>query len=83
MNTWNKLLAALDSVLGFPNKKNSKVKKLRQAFDNNTGEYVFWLEYRISVYPPELWKQVKENQQSDSLLKVAADALHAARLKGR
>lgn len=51
MTPWNKLLIALDQTIGFPNKKSSKVKKLKQGYDNNTGEHVFWLEYRIKVEP--------------------------------
>ena len=27
------------------------VKKLKQGYDNNTGEHVFWLEYRIKIGP--------------------------------
>ena len=49
MTNWNELLAVLDKTLGFPNKQSSRVKKLKQGFDPKTGEYVFWLEYRIRV----------------------------------
>jgi len=49
MTTWNKLLAALDDTLGFPNKVSSRVRKLKQAYDNKKNEHVIWLEYRIRV----------------------------------
>ena len=49
MTTWNKLLNALDETFGFSNKVSSKVKKLKQAYDNRTNEHVVWLEYRIRV----------------------------------
>lgn len=49
MNGWNKLLAALDTTIGLPNKVASKVKKLKQGFDNKTQEHVIWLEYRVRV----------------------------------
>lgn len=49
MTNWNQLLAVLDRTVGFPNKQSSRVKKLNQGFDHRTGEYVFWLEYRIKV----------------------------------
>lgn len=57
MDGWNRLLALLDQVLGFPNRIRSTVKKRWQSFDQRTGEHVFVLEYRIKVkpgiYPPE------------------------------
>ncbi len=49
MTSWNKLLAALDETLGFSNKVSSRVRKLKQAYDNNKNEHVIWLEYRIKV----------------------------------
>lgn len=49
MNGWNRLLAALDATFGLSNKAASKVKKLRQGFDNKTQEHVIWLEYRVRV----------------------------------
>lgn len=51
MNNWNKLLAVLDATLGFPNKQSSTVKKTGQAYDQNSGEHVITLEYRIKVNP--------------------------------
>jgi len=57
MNGWNKLLAALDATFGLSNKAASKVKKLKQGFDNKTQEHVIWLEYRVRVndaQPPKL-----------------------------
>ena len=51
MNEWNELLAVLDRTIGFPNKLSSKVKKVRQAYDNKKNEHVIWLEYRVRVKP--------------------------------
>jgi hypothetical protein len=51
MNSWQKLVSQLDLVFGFPNKLNSRLRKLRQGFDSKTNEYVFLLEYRIRVIP--------------------------------
>lgn len=47
MNNWNRVLAALNATFGIPGKAASKVKKLRQGFDNKTQEHVIWIEYRI------------------------------------
>ena len=57
MTNWNQLLAVLDKTLGFPNKQSSRVKKINQGFDPKTGEYVFWLEYRIKVNEGEAGKE--------------------------
>jgi hypothetical protein len=51
MSTSNKLLAALDTAIGYPNKVHSSVKKKFQEYDNKTGEHVIVLEYRIKVSP--------------------------------
>jgi len=37
MNPWNNLLAALDAALGFPNRRDSTVKKINQGYDNKTN----------------------------------------------
>ena len=47
MTKWNRLLAQLDQVFGFTDRKKSSVKKLRQVFDEKTSEYVFVIEYRV------------------------------------
>jgi hypothetical protein len=47
MNKWDRLLAALDKVFGFADRKRSTVKKRRQLFDEKTGEHVFIIEYRV------------------------------------
>jgi len=49
MTNWNRLLVMLDQLFGFPNRQRSKVKKLRQAYDNQTDEHVIWLEYRVRL----------------------------------
>ncbi len=49
MNKWNRLLATLDQVFGFPNKKKSSWRKISQDFDEKTNEHVYMLEYRIRV----------------------------------
>lgn len=67
MSGWNKLLSQLDAVLGFPNTTASKVKRLHQAFDNETQEHVVWLEYRVKA---KSWAAVPESakQNQASLL---------------
>lgn len=49
MNNWNKLLNQLDATIGFPNRKASTVNLKSRGFDQRTGEYTFWLEYRTKV----------------------------------
>ena len=49
MNKWNRLLAALDEVFGFPDKVSSKFRKLSQDFDERTNEHVILIEYRVKV----------------------------------
>jgi hypothetical protein len=46
-NAWDVALRALDRVLGFESTNGSTVKKLKQYFDQNTGEHVIVLEYRV------------------------------------
>jgi len=47
MTKWDRLLAQLDQVFGFQDRKRSTVKKRRQVFDEKTNEHVFILEYRV------------------------------------
>ena len=47
MTKWDRLLAQLDQVFGFADRKKSSVKKLRQGFDEKTNEHVFIIEYRV------------------------------------
>lgn len=51
MNNWTRLLQALDSVFGFPNKASSRIARHRQGFDEQKNEHVFLIEYRIRVKP--------------------------------
>jgi hypothetical protein len=63
-------LALLDVQLGFQsNKVSSKVKKMRQGYDNQTNELVIWLEYRV---------RVKTNQPSQSDTKTDPKVLRQA-----
>jgi len=47
MNKWNRLLAILDQVYGFEDKKKSAIRKVGQHFDERTNEHVFHIEYRV------------------------------------
>ena len=47
MNQWNQLVAILDNLLGFKDKKKSSVRKISQQFDERTNEHVIYLEYRV------------------------------------
>ena len=49
MNNWNQLLAVLDKTIGFPNRIDSTVKKVRQGYDEKKNEHVIYLEYRVRV----------------------------------
>ena len=51
MNNWNQLLAVLDKTIGFPNRIDSTVKKVRQGYDEKKNEHVIYLEYRVRVKP--------------------------------
>ena len=51
MNNWNQLLAVLDKTIGFPNRIDSTVKKVRQGYDEKKNEHVIYLEYRARVKP--------------------------------
>jgi hypothetical protein len=70
MTMWNKILALLDAQFGFQSTKaSSKVKKMRQGYDNQTNELVIWLEYRV---------RVKTNQPSQSATKTDPKVLRQA-----
>lgn len=49
MNNWNKLLAVLDDLFGHGDKQRSRISKKVQGFDNQTGEHVIRIEYRIKL----------------------------------
>lgn len=70
MNAWNQLLAAIDAALGFPNRRTSTVKKLKQTYDNDTNEHVIWLEYRVRVNPGD-----QANSQQETRSETLLDAL--------
>jgi hypothetical protein len=66
MKMWNKLLAVLDQVYGFPNMASSTLKKLEQGYDNETEEHVIRLEYRIKIgdaLPPKQVSRTIEQKQ--------------------
>jgi hypothetical protein len=67
MKMWNKLLAVLDQVYGFPNMASSTLKKLEQGYDNETEEHVIRLEYRIKIgdaLPPKRASRMLENKRA-------------------
>ena len=41
----------LDKTIGFPNRIDSTVKKVRQGYDEKKNEHVIYLEYRVRVKP--------------------------------
>ncbi len=75
MTNWNQLLLMLDKTVGFPNKQSSRVKKYNQGFDPKTGEYVFWLEYRIKVNEGETGKVPQVKPQLGNQRKLIQDLL--------
>jgi hypothetical protein len=67
MKMWNKLLAVLDQVYGFPNMASSTLKKLEQGYDNETEEHVIRLEYRIKIgdaLPPKPNSRMFEDKRT-------------------
>lgn len=63
MNNWNRLLIVLDELFGH-NKLQSRISKKVQGFDNQTGETVIRIEYRV-----------KNTNESLSMIKTANDRL--------
>lgn len=49
MNNWNKLLAILDHLYGHGAKQQSRISNKVEGFDNQTGERVVRIEYRIKM----------------------------------
>jgi len=47
MNAMTRLLADLDQVFGFKDKKKSTYRKISQVFDERTNEHVIMIEYRV------------------------------------
>jgi hypothetical protein len=43
--------ATSDKTVGFPNRIDSTVKKVRQGYDEKKNEHVIYLEYRARVKP--------------------------------
>jgi hypothetical protein len=41
----------MDMTIGFPNRIDSNVKKIRQGYDEKKSEHVVYLEYRVRVKP--------------------------------
>ena len=70
MKMWNKLLAVLDQVYGFPNMASSTLKKLEQGYDNETEEHVIRLEYRIKIgdaLPPKRASRMLEDKRAQRI----------------
>jgi len=88
MTPWNQLLITLDETLGFPNKKSSKVKKIKQAYDNNTNEHVIWLEYRVRVSndvapKPEPQQQIAQEERRMKFLRQLSGYLNEIKPKNK
>ena len=62
----------MDKLFGFNADGNSKLKRVKQVFDQKTGEHVIYLEYRVkstnqspirqsanSINPKRLGKQLR------------------------
>ena len=49
MNNWNKLLAILDDLFSHGDKQRSRISNKVQGFDNQTGENVIRIEYRVKL----------------------------------
>ena len=49
LNSWNRLILILDKIFGFNSDGKSKVRRIRQSFDQKNGEHVIYLEYRVKA----------------------------------
>ena len=49
MNGWRGVLAAMDAIFGHGCKKASRISKKVQGFDNQTGEHIIRVEYRVKL----------------------------------
>jgi len=49
LNAWNRLILILDKLFGFKSEGKSKVRRVGQGFDKNSGEHVIQFEYRIKA----------------------------------
>ena len=47
MNKEARVLDNLDAMYGSKNKINSEFRKVRQTFDERTGEHVFYIGYPV------------------------------------
>ncbi|AAF83590.1 hypothetical protein XFUD_03315 [Xylella fastidiosa] len=47
MNNWN--IAILDDLFGHGDKQRSRISQKVQGFDNETGEHVVRIEYRVKL----------------------------------
>lgn len=52
MTNLNRLLVVLDQIFGFPNRQSSKVKNLRQGYDNQTDDLY---QPHLRVWRPLFW----------------------------
>jgi hypothetical protein len=52
----SRLQAVLDQEIGFENRIDSRIVNIKRGYDDKTGEYVIWLEYRTRVRPGTIKK---------------------------
>ena len=46
---WNTLISLLDRLFGFRSRGRSKIRRVKQEFDQETGEHVIYLAYRVKA----------------------------------
>ena len=68
MNKWNRLLNSLDFMFGFTDKKKSTFRKVGQAFDERTNEYVIQIEYRVRRGGDGVVVKRNDNRLIDTIL---------------
>lgn len=83
MNKWNRLLAMLDHVFGFDDKKKSTFRKVGQSFDERTREYVFLIEYRVRRGDKADRQVGREQVEDKQLLQYINDLAQHAKQKSR
>lgn len=65
----SRLQIALDQEVGFVNRIDSRIANIHRSFDDKTGEYIIWIEYRTRVRPGVF----KEHAEQKPLISVISD----------
>lgn len=67
----NRLLTALDQEIGFANRIDSRITKIKRGYDEKFGEYIIWIEYRTRVKPGILKEKEQRPTRFPLMRKIA------------